>query len=215
MLRTGKAGLLAFVQATEELYGVQPDFAKVPTAGQTDCYIAAQIVSLATGRPDAKKTAALLQRYLDLLPVHLAARKGFVIPPVLDILEGLDGRADYRSLLLTGNCLVGARAKLEHYGIARFFDFTASAFGDDCLKRAEIAAQALGRVKQRFPAVAPQDIVVIGDTPNDISCGKTIGARTVAVATGAFSVAELAAHDPWWAVERLPEPAGFIDKLAL
>jgi phosphoglycolate phosphatase-like HAD superfamily hydrolase len=38
--------------------------------------------------------------------------------------------------------------------------------------------------------------VIIGDTPNDIACGKAHGARTVAVATGPFSVADLAAHHP-------------------
>ena len=40
------------------------------------------------------------------------------------------------------------------------------------------------------------DVVIIGDTPNDIACGKAHGARTVAVATGPFSVADLAAHHP-------------------
>lgn len=215
MLRTAKAGLYAFVEATEELYGGQPDFAQIATAGQTDCHIAAQIISLAAGRPAAEKEiAALLGRYLELLPVHLAARQGFVIPPVREILEYLNDRDDYHCLLLTGNCLVGARAKLEHYDIARFFDFAASAFGDDCHSRAEIAALALRNAKDRFPLIRPQDIVVIGDTPNDISCGKAIGALTVAVATGAYALADLAAHEPWWAVERLPGPLALAAKLA-
>jgi phosphoglycolate phosphatase len=49
--------------------------------------------------------------------------------------------------------------------------------------------------------------VVIGDTPHDISCGKTIGARTVAVATGPmYGLDELEAHEPWLAVAELPPP---------
>ncbi len=215
LLRTAKAGLFAFRQATEELYAASPDFDTVKTAGMTDCHIAAQIIALASGRePRPEETAALVARYIELLPPHLEARRGFVIPPVADILEYLAGKPGYVSLLLTGNTSAGARAKLTSYAIAHYFDFAASAFGDDCLSRSDIAARALASARQRYPAVPPEDIFVIGDTPNDISCGKAIGARTVAVATGTYSAAELAAHSPWWAVEQLPAPAEFAAKLA-
>lgn len=215
LLRTAKAGLFAFRQATEELYAASPDFEQVKTAGMTDCHIAAQIIALAAGRePRPEETAALVKRYIELLPGHLETRRGYVIPPVADILAYLDAEPGYVSLLLTGNTAFGARAKLTYYGIAHYFDFSLSAFGDDCPDRAEIAARALASVQKRYPAVPPEDIFVIGDTPNDISCGKTIGARTVAVATGTYTAAELAAHSPWWAVEQLPAPAEFAAKLA-
>lgn len=214
ILRTDKAGLYAFDQATTELYASRPDYTRLTTAGMTDCYIAAQIIALAAGRVAEKhETAALVRRYTDLLPGHLASRQGFIIPPIRDILTCLDPLPGYTSLLLTGNTSAGAQAKLSHYKIDHFFDFTASAFGDDCDTRAEIAFRALANVQQRFPAVRPADIFVIGDTPHDISCGKAIGARTVAVATGTFPVEELASHSPWWAVERLPSPAEFLARL--
>ncbi|MDT8902497.1 HAD family hydrolase [Anaeroselena agilis] len=215
LLRTAKAGLFAFRQATEELYAASPDYDRVTTAGMTDCHIAAQIIALATGRePRPEETAALVKRYIELLPAHLEARRGYVIPPVADILAHVDGEPGYVSLLLTGNTAAGAHAKLTSYGIAQYFDFAVSAFGDDCASRTEISSRALASVKERYPAVPPEDIFVIGDTPNDISCGKAIGARTVAVATGTFTAAELAAHSPWWAVEQLPAPAEFAAKLA-
>ena len=50
---------------------------------------------------------------------------------------------------------------------------------------------------------------MIGDTPHDIRCGKAIGARTVAVAQGPFSLDELREHEPWEALERLPDPHAF------
>jgi phosphoglycolate phosphatase len=40
-------------------------------------------------------------------------------------------------------------------------------------------------------------VVVIGDTPADISCGRALGARAIAVATGSYSVDELKAHHPY------------------
>ena len=215
LLRTAKAGLYAFRQAAREVYGVEPDFARITTAGMTDCHIAAQIIAALAGRAaTANETAALVRRYIELLPEHLAARQGFVIPPVLDILQYLADKPGYASLLLTGNTAAGARAKLSRYRIDHFFDFAASAFGDDCLSRADIAERARQNALVLCPHARPHDIIVIGDTPNDIACGKTIGARTIAVATGAFTLAELAAYSPWRAVERLPAPAAFAAALA-
>lgn len=40
-------------------------------------------------------------------------------------------------------------------------------------------------------AIAPEKCYVIGDTPHDIRCGKAIGARVVAVASGGYSVEAL------------------------
>jgi phosphoglycolate phosphatase-like HAD superfamily hydrolase len=55
------------------------------------------------------------------------------------------------------------------------------------------AARAAARYGGSFVGSA---IVVVGDTPFDIACGKLNGARTVAVATGPFSADELQAHAP-------------------
>jgi phosphoglycolate phosphatase-like HAD superfamily hydrolase len=38
--------------------------------------------------------------------------------------------------------------------------------------------------------------VIIGDTPADIHCGRPIGARAIAVATGRYDADALAAHAP-------------------
>ena len=50
---------------------------------------------------------------------------------------------------------------------------------------------------------------MIGDTPADVECGKAIGARTIAVASGWHSVDELTATEPWLVLERIPEPPEF------
>jgi phosphoglycolate phosphatase-like HAD superfamily hydrolase len=56
---------------------------------------------------------------------------------------------------------------------------------------------------------------VIGDTPHDIACGKSIGARTVAVASGAHSHDELAHNEPWLVLDRIPERSRFLQLLEL
>jgi phosphoglycolate phosphatase-like HAD superfamily hydrolase len=39
-------------------------------------------------------------------------------------------------------------------------------------------------------------MVIVGDTPSDIQCGRPIGARAIAVATGHYTVESLAEHAP-------------------
>jgi phosphoglycolate phosphatase-like HAD superfamily hydrolase len=51
--------------------------------------------------------------------------------------------------------------------------------------------------------LAPEEVVVIGDTPMDIRCGRAIGAKVLAVATGGSSLADLHHHQPDWAVPTL------------
>ena len=49
-------------------------------------------------------------------------------------------------------------------------------------------------------------VVVIGDTPRDVDAAHAIGAVCVAVATGRFTVEELATHKPMLAVKTLADP---------
>jgi phosphoglycolate phosphatase-like HAD superfamily hydrolase len=133
---------------------------------------------------------------------------------VVAILEELRGRTDVLSLLLTGNTPAGAKAKLEHYGLARYFaDGAFCIDGDD---RPRIAGRALSVAAEHAAgAVEPDHVFVIGDTPYDVLAGKQIGARTVAVASGTYMLAELSAHDPWLALESLPSPGRFRELLGL
>ena len=71
-----------------------------------------------------------------------------------------------------------------------------------------MAREALAAVKARFDgAVDLSRLWVIGDTPTDVSCGRTIGARVIAVATGNHTHAELAAAGPEHLVPDFSDPA--------
>jgi phosphoglycolate phosphatase-like HAD superfamily hydrolase len=99
--------------------------------------------------------------------------------------------------LLTGNLLSVAHFKLDALALSEYFDFESGAFGSDHHHRPELVPIAAARARQRYGvAFAPGDIVVIGDTPNDIACGRANGARTVAVATGSFGLDELRRYAP-------------------
>lgn len=214
LIRTAKAGLFAFQEATRSLWREEIDFGTIQSAGMTDSYIAAQIIEKLAGRPAAaREIDALLTCYESLLPGHLAMRQGRIMPSVLEILEHFHDRQDTLTLLLTGNTRTGAQIKLTHYGLARFFDFDNSAFDRHCLNRLAIAASAREIAGRLCPEIPAEGTYIIGDTPNDIRCGKAIGARTIGVATGAYSQQELAGHQPWQALECLPSPGEFANIL--
>jgi phosphoglycolate phosphatase-like HAD superfamily hydrolase len=201
LLTTARAGMFAMEAAAREVLGVEADIAGLQTAGLTDAEVAAAVIGHCGREADAATVAAFLAVYERELPECLPRRRGNVMPGVVEILEDLAGRPDVVSLLLTGNTPTGARAKLRHYGLDAHFDGGAFCTGPGT--REEIARAA------RDIVGAAAHTYVIGDTPLDIRCGKAIGARTVALATGAYSLEDLRSHDPWAALERLPEPPAF------
>jgi phosphoglycolate phosphatase-like HAD superfamily hydrolase len=213
LIKTEKAGLYAFEQATAEIWNKPIDFAEIKTSGMTDFYIAGQIIEVVTGRAATVQEAQILsQRYEELLASHLAIRKGLVLPAVRDILELLHGHSGYKSLLLTGNSRIGAQLKLQKFGLDHYFDFDSSAFCNGSSTRDEVAICAL-RAAEALNSHEQLDMFVIGDTPNDIRCGKAIGAHTIGVATGTYTLEQLEACSPWWAVQELPSAQEFVNRL--
>ena len=213
LIRTDKAGLYAFEQAVRELWDSPVDFRQIHSAGMTDYSIARQIIEAIVARPAShQEVKNLTGRYEELLLEHLAQREGRVMPAVSEILSALQAKGAL-SLLLTGNSRKGAEMKMRKFSLGGFFDFEHSAFCEDSPNRDDVANRALQKILSRFEAGSSR-LFVIGDTPNDIRCGKMIGAYTISVATGTFSEQELASHEPWWSLPHLPPAPLFIKKVA-
>jgi phosphoglycolate phosphatase-like HAD superfamily hydrolase len=149
----------------------------------------------------------MVTRYEELLPSTLPLKQGRVLPNVREILEALRARTDIRSYLLTGNTRAGARAKLTHYDLLKYFPD--GGFAEDQGNRSTIAKRALELARRSGPVTADR-IFVIGDTPHDIECAAPINARTITVATGGFTVEELSAYYPWRVFAELPPPSEFL-----
>ena len=208
LLTTARAGIFALEEAARSVLGHDVDFAALKTAGLTDWQVAELALRTAGHDGDEATVRRFLDVYEEHLPDRLHRRAGQVMEGVVPILEDLHGREDVLSLLLTGNTEAGARAKLGHYGLAHWFE--GGAFCADAGDRASIARRALELATQRLgTAPDPERSYVIGDTPHDVACGKAIGVRTIAVASGPVDRAELEAADPWLLLDALPDPARF------
>ena len=208
LISTGRAGMFAWNDSVRELTGREFDLrTQVRTAGMTDYQIAVQTFETLGVHPESGLIERLVRRYEELLPASLPRKNGYVCPNVREILEHLRDRGDVRSYLLTGNTRGGARAKLTYYGLMEFFPD--GAFAEDAGDRATIARRALALAERAGP-VAENGVFVVGDTPHDIACATAIGARTIAVATGGYTLEELQPYGPWRIFSELPPPEDFM-----
>lgn len=206
LLTTAKAGVFAWNDAVREVTGREFELLNLRIAGLTDYQIAVKTLETVGVQADDQLLRRLVDRYGELLPASLPRKQGRVLPNVREILERLHHRSDVRSYLLTGNTRAGATAKLTHYDLIRYLPD--GAFAEDTGARATIACRALQLAREIGP-VADTGIFVIGDTPHDIHCARAIQARTIAVATGGYTIDELREHDPWQVFEELPPPEEF------
>jgi phosphoglycolate phosphatase len=180
--------------AIRRVYGVDVPEGRVEAAGRTDFAIARSILTLAgvsAERVDERLgdlRAAAVEEYARRVPDDLSAH---VAPHVPEVLEELARRADVSHSLVTGNLEPIARMKLRAAGIGHHFARGQGGFGSDAEDRAELPGIARARAGNH----APQDTIVIGDTPRDIACARADGVRVIAVATGPYGADQLSHAD--------------------
>ena len=190
---TGGAGGRAMTIAFEEVFGVPDGFAGIPMPGRTDQIILADAIRRLARDADPTLEARFRERYVFNLRNEVLkpgrGRNG-VMPGIRELLDALDVRGDILLGLVTGNYLAGARIKLEHFGLWRYFRF--GAFGDDAHERNELVPIAVERAREcGIRDLPPDRVIVIGDTPLDVACARAAGARAIAVATGSSKAGEL------------------------
>ena len=216
ILWTDGAGRRAIHAALRDVFGgVGP--ADSWFDGKTDRQIVRELMRH-EGHDDARIDAdmeELLRCYVENLEreVRSPEHRSSLLPGVLPLLDALERRDDVILGLLTGNLVEGARVKLASVGID-FDRFAVGAFGSDHEQRPELPAIAQRRAAARLGRELPgADVRVVGDTPADLTCGLSIGARAIGVATGRYSVAELESHSPAAVFETLADTTRVVEAL--
>jgi phosphoglycolate phosphatase len=195
LVLTGGAGMRAMNRACEEIIGHVDALQDVPLAGRTDWSILHDTLSRIGHELDERLFAELKDSYLKHLATEiLEPGRGVkaVMPGVREVLDELDKGDDLFLGLLTGNFEQGARIKLEHFDLWRYF--RCGAFGDDAADRNALVPFAVKRARTHgVPELPPSHIFVVGDTPHDVACALAAGAVPIGVATGSSSVEHLRA----------------------
>lgn len=200
LLASGGAGRRAVLGALAPWLGDAPATHGVRFDGKTDPQIIRELFQAAghVEPPSPSLIADLSERYLAALERELAGEgpRPTVLPGVPALLDALEAEPTVVLGLLTGNIRRGAALKLASAGVD-VGRFAVGAYGCDSAHRPDLPAIAAERAVPHFgEAPRGEAVVIIGDTPADVACGAGIGARALAVATGAYSVEELAACGP-------------------
>ncbi len=197
LLSAGRAARESVLAALARVYGWKAsnghshDF-----SGKTDPQIVRELVEEAVGEERCRALLpAALESYLEEFSRRLSPEAVVPKPGVAELLPRLAAQPGVTLGLLTGNLERGARMKLEPPGFNRYFPF--GAFGSDSPDRYCLPAIALERAHawsgRRFTG---KSIVIVGDSVHDVACGRSLGVRAVAVATGPTPFDRLAQEAP-------------------
>lgn len=212
LILSGGAGEKAFARVCDLEFGIPNGTANLHFAGRTDTAIVREFFGQFSIPATPENFQRFFEAYVFLLDELLRRLDGQILPGVLEMIDAFNQMPHRPAVgLLTGNIRLGAQIKLTHYGL--WHHFRTGGFGDDHEDRNQIAAIARQRGNRLLKSPLKGDeILVIGDTPRDIECARAIGARVLAVATGRFTVDDLAKNRPDWLAPTLEHI--HIDQLA-
>ena len=189
------------IPVLEEVFGTAGRLADMQVSGMTDLQIVIEALN------DAGITQDEILARAEVLVSRLTEEARRVtgngvkffelLPGVRETLEALAQHPRYESALVTGNIKPMAQLKMELVGLEQFFTLP-GAFGDESHNRRDLPARAAERIRKHLQLnLAPEQFIVIGDTPNDIDCARHFGARAIAVGTGRFySIDDILACNP-------------------
>lgn len=217
LLLTAGAGRRAISTALRDHVSDPTAFERIRFDGKTDPQIMRELLE-SGGHPqcdDADLIAGLCRSYVTLLEIELQQPHTRIrlMPGVLEILDRLEAESEVVLGLLTGNMAQGAHLKLKASGIDPS-RFRVGAYGSDSGHRPDLPAIASKRAHPHFgrePRGA--DVVIIGDTPADMTCGLAIEARAIGVATGSFKCEELTAAGAYAAFSDLSDTERVVEAI--
>lgn len=203
LIRSGGAGVKAFARTAEWDFGIRNGTEKMSFAGRTDTSLVRELLSAHGLTVHRDAINRFLDAYVFRLDEYLRTHAGHVCPGVPELVAALKSLPTPPMLgLQTGNIRLGAQIKLRHYGL--WEHFVTGGFGDDDEDRDRLVAVGRDRGERLLGrSLAADEVLVVGDTPADVRCGRAIGARVLAVATGGTRLEALLAARPDWVVSDL------------
>lgn len=198
MISSDGAGRRAFARVLEREYAIPEEIGHINMSGKTDPQILKEIFEYAE-KPhlhSEETLAKFYKHYLEVLKEEVQLSKTYIIHPGIPaLLERLAAQDETYLALVTGNIEAGARMKLDRVKLNEYFPI--GAYGSDSADRLDLPEIAVKRANEYFDLDFSKDeVVVIGDSVNDILCAKHYGAKCIAVNTGKTARSELEKHSP-------------------
>jgi phosphoglycolate phosphatase-like HAD superfamily hydrolase len=197
LLSAGRISARVFGDALLEAFGTTGDAASFDYSGKTDPQIVRELMKGAgfTDLEIEARRPGALEDYRRRLAASIRPEDVAPKPGVAPLLDALHQAPEVTLALLTGNLEPTARLKLAPVDANRYFPF--GAFGSDHEDRYQLPRVAQQRARDAVGvAFQGRDIVIVGDSIHDVLCGRELGVRAVAVATGRTSAERLAEVGP-------------------
>jgi phosphoglycolate phosphatase len=199
LINAGGSSTQLYGMVFRQLFGRELD-GVVPMAGRTDRAIVLHTLERAGVSDPRQHVEAFLSGLAGQAPGFraLVMKRGHALPGAAAALAALAGLGPAHAVqsVVTGNIRPLAEAKLGALGMTGHLDLDIGAYGDHHENRAELVHLARRNAARAYRQdFAGEAAVIVGDTPLDIAAAQTAGARSVGVATGASSVADLTAAD--------------------
>ncbi|MGH2527971.1 MAG: HAD family hydrolase [Actinomycetota bacterium] len=191
LIDSGGAGARSWAHAFDTLYEISADIGSHTEAGETDPLVARKTFEATVGRePTEAELARLFAVYLLRLSEEVRTSEGYrVLEGVEDLLFMLSGAGTMLGLV-SGAMEGAARVKLSRADLNRFFVF--GGYGSDSDERAMLTRVAIDKAATLHGHDVTADrVFVVGDTPLDVEAARAVGAVSVAVASGMYSMEEL------------------------
>lgn len=205
LVHTGGAGVKAFQKVFSTVFGATDGFGRLKFAGRTDVSLVREFLGYHNVAPTPENFQRFFDHYVFWLDEILAGSRSELCPGVRELIQDLQKLSEPPVLgLLTGNIRLGAEIKLRHFHLWDYFE--TGAFADDHEDRNQIAVIARERGEKVIGRTLEDcEVVVVGDTPYDVQCGRAIRAKVLAVATGGASYDQLYSLEPDWLARDLTQ----------
>ena len=181
LLSPGPSARKAINQAIENFTGVPPNLQIKDVAGLTDRLIVRNALEKNGTNGDVTEVITnIINDYLTLFEnTYFESTKAFVYEDAVRLVHKVKS-SSLNLALLTGNVKRGAQIKLGRFDLMKHFSF--GAFGDEGETRNDLPVIARDRAQKVLGKIYEfNEIVIVGDTPEDAIAAKVNGCKSIVV----------------------------------
>ena len=181
ILSPGPSARKAINQAIENFTGVPPNLQIKDVAGMTDRLIVRNALEKSGADGDITEVITdIINDYLTIFEnTYLKSDGAFVFEDALHLVHKIKEKS-FPLGLLTGNVKRGAKIKLGKFDLMKHFSF--GVYGEEGATRSDLPIVARNRAKEILgKSFEFEDIVLVGDTPEDAIAAKVNGCKSIIV----------------------------------